>query len=140
MLAYIGRVVGKWKAVAHAGKSDFRCEFNFEWNASHRGVHGEAQIAMDTPKPMHSYSMIGWDANAKAAYYVDAHDPDTLYTGHVYLEGGKLQFRFGNYGKGENEFVATEWFVDNDHYRSEIRQAAHADGPPMISIELTREK
>lgn len=139
-IAYMGRIAGKWTAVAHAGKSAFKCRFEFEWNRDHRGIHGEADIAIDTPQPMHSYTVIGYDQNAKAAYYVDAHDSDTLYAGHVYLEGGKLVFRFGNYGKGEGQFVSTEWFVDDDHYVSEIRQAAKANGPPMIRVELTRLK
>ncbi len=139
-IAYMGKIVGKWSAVAHAGKEAFKCHFDFEWNDDHRGIHGDAQIAMDSPHPMHSISVIGYDQNAKAAYYVDAHDSDTIYTGHVYFENNKLVFRFGNYGKGEKEFVSTEWFTDDDHYVSEIRQAAHSDDPPMIKVEMTREK
>ena len=139
-IAYLGKIVGEWDAVAHAGKDAFKCHFKFEWNEDHRGVHSSAVIAMDSPHPMHSYSVMGYDPNAKAAYYVDAHDSDTLYTGHFYLENNKLIFRFGNYGKGEKEFVATEWFTDDDHYNSEIRQATHPDGPPMIQVELIRVK
>lgn len=139
-IAYMGKIVGNWDAVAHAGKGSFKCKFTFAWNEDHRGLHGNAVIALDSPKPMYSYSVIGYDQNAKAAYYVDAHDSDTIYTGHVYLENNKLMFRFGNYGKGEKQFVSTEWFTDDDHYVSEIRQAAHPDRPPMILVELTRVK
>jgi hypothetical protein len=137
-MAYFAKIVGKWDAVAHAGSSDFKCKFTFEWNADHRGIHSDATIGMDTAKPMHSLSMVGYDPNAKAVYYVEAHDSDTLYTGHVYLVDNKLLFKFGNYGEGENEFVSTEWFVEDNHYISEIRQAGHPDATPMVRVELTR--
>jgi hypothetical protein len=139
-IAYVGKLAGEWDAVAHVGKDSFKCHFKFEWNDDHRGIHSAAVIAMDSAHPMHSYSMMGYDPNAKAPYYVDAHDSDTLYTGHFGLEDNKLVFRFGNYGKGEKEFVSTEWFTDDDHYTSEIRQAAHPTDPPMVKVDLTRVK
>src|SRR5580658_9720664 len=89
-LAYMGKLVGDWDAVAHAGKEAFKCHFTFAWNPDHRGLHSESIIAMDSKQPMHSTSMFGYDPVVKAAYYVDAHDSDTLYTGHVYLENNKL--------------------------------------------------
>jgi hypothetical protein len=137
-IAYMGKLVGKWDGAATAGGESFKCKFTFAWNDDHRGIHSDSILGADQPNPTHSTSLFGYDANAKAAYYIDAHGSDQIFAGHVYLRNGKLEFEFNDFGKPGVAFVATEWFQADGRYISEVRQSAHRTAPPMVRLVLTR--
>jgi hypothetical protein len=81
--------------------------------------------------------MGGWDPIAKAVYYLDSHNSETLYFGQVGMDGSDFVFTFGPLGGPPAAFGSRGRFKDEDTYATVIRRA---DSEEIEAFTLKRRR
>lgn len=122
-----GLVGGRWEAGKNADGVPF-AEVQFDWSADRKLITGRGTIGKGTPRPLPTEVRLGWDPATRQVYYLDCHGAETVYFGHVRLEGETLVYEFKTLVGKPGEWTIRERFVDADTLRSEFQ--AWVDGKP----------
>lgn len=125
LLARLGTMVGgRWVSEFKDPAGMPVAELHFEWGAGRKTLHGRGIIAGAQVE-----SWIGWDPEAKKVYYLDSHGPETIYFGHMALEGEEVVSRFTTIVGRPGTFRTRAWFPDKDTYKAVI-ETVNPDGKP----------
>ena len=79
-------------------------------------IRSDGTVTMNGKIVLYLHANLGWDKATKSVFYVDVHDNDTVYTGHVALEKGVLVYKFGELHNPKAHYEIKMKFIDNDHY------------------------
>jgi hypothetical protein len=129
-------VGGKW--VAEGGPIPVEQEWT--WNRDKRGLNVVAIIGKGTPNLMQSKAFIGWDPLEKKAYYLDMHDSELTYYGHVTHSDGTIEFRFGQLGSGKVSFTERGKFIGKDEWRATMYQLKDGKESAIMSFVMKRQR
>lgn len=127
-------VGGVWRTEA---SSPTKVEFRYMKHPDGKGLMSQGVIGMGTGHPVHVHAMFGWDATAKKVYYLDTHNSDTVYYGHLELSGKDMVFTFGPAGGDMKKYSSMGRFVDDNTYQFVIKQA---DGNEVVGLTLKRQE
>ena len=128
---------GTWKGTVKSPDGDLIVEFTYKRHPDGKGVLGEGVIGKGKKDAMFVKSQFGWDPVAKAVYYFDTHNSETLYFGHVVLDQGDMVFTFSPIGMLPQVFSSRGRLVDNDTYQTLIE---NDKGEKLVGFTLKRSK
>ena len=128
-------VGGEWKA-----DGDMPITHRWEWNADKRGLNANNVIVMPGGKKMLSRVFIGWDPLAKKTYYLDMHDSEKTYHGHITEKDGVVEFRFGELGSGREDFIERGKFVGDDEWQAGLYQIRESKEVLIVSFKMRRSR
>jgi uncharacterized protein YndB with AHSA1/START domain len=132
MALFIG---GTWRGEVKGPDGPMKVEFAYKRHRDGKGIVGEGVIGKGSKNPLFVQSQFGWDPVAKAVYYFDTHDSETLYFGHISLDKDDLVFTFSPVGMLPRVFQSRARLVDKDTYQSVIRDSA---GKELVGLTLKR--
>ena len=95
-------------------------ELRFTLSPDGNVITGTGLVGDPTKPVLRIESIVGLDAVTDSVYYLDRHNTDTVYFGHVTLEGEKLKFDFTSLVGGKGHWIATEWLPTADTFRSSM--------------------
>jgi uncharacterized protein YndB with AHSA1/START domain len=127
---------GTWRGEL-PGPNKLKVEFTYKRHPDGKGVVGEGVIGKGSKQPLWVHSQFGWDPVAKAVYYFDTHDSETLYFGHVSVDKTDLVFTFSPVGMLPQVFQSRMRFIDHDTYEAVI---ADSSGKEIHGFTLKRER
>lgn len=128
-------VGGTWRGELKGPEGPLLIEFTYKRHPDGKGVIGEGVIGKGSKEPLWVHSQFGWDPVAKAVYYFDTHDSETLYFGHVNLEKEDMVFTFSPIGMLPQVFQSRGRLVDHDTYQAIIRDDK---GTELVGFTLKR--
>lgn len=109
------RLVGAWEG--RVGKeATVRFHFTLEQDGKLIVANGSV-IAKGLKKPIPMRSSLGWDPAMKQVYYLDQHDANIVYFGHVTESNGSLVFDFRGLCGDLGHYRSTVKITRN-HYES----------------------
>jgi hypothetical protein len=124
LMVRLGMMVGgRWLSEFKGPDGLPVAELRFEWGPGKKTLRGAGLIAGQKVE-----SWIGWDPEAKKVYYLDSHGPETIYFGHMALEGEEIVSRFTTIVGRPGTFKTRAWFPDPDTYKAVIESVN--DGKP----------
>src|SRR5206468_2878633 len=86
VLSRLGRMVGgHWVSEGKMPDGSPVADLRFEWGPDRKSIRGSGKIAGIAMESRHA-----WDSAQSAVYYLDSHGPETIYFGHVRLDGDEL--------------------------------------------------
>src|SRR5437763_14485915 len=86
VLTRLGRMIGgHWVSEGKMPDGSPVADLRFEWGADRKSIRGTGKIAGMPVETRHA-----WDSTEKAVYYLDSHGPETVYFGHVHLDGDEV--------------------------------------------------
>jgi hypothetical protein len=104
-------------------------------------LHGETTIAPKGQQASHALARFGWDPVAKKVYYLDAHDSETVYLGHVEPTADGLEARFKTVVGSPSEWSFTFKFNGPDQYVASLFPIKDGKkGNLMLSLTWNRKK
>lgn len=125
LMARLGAMIGgRWVSEFKDPSGMPIAELHFEWGPGRKTLHGRGFIAGAQVE-----SWIGWDPEAKKVYYLDSHGPETIYFGHMALEGEEVVSRFTTIVGRPGTFRTRAWWPDKDTYKAVI-ESVSSDGKP----------
>lgn len=134
-LEVIGRMVGgKWEGKAKGTDGKPFVEFRYTWGPDQKSVRGAGRIV-----DMQVESRFAWDPAEKKVYYLDSHGPNTIYFGHLDVQGEELVFNYKTLVGAPGTWMARAHWSDKDTYHGHIESVK--DGKPAgdgQDIELHR--
>lgn len=113
-------VGGRWETPSRDGKSLPFASTKWEWTADHQALAGNGVIGQGTEHPVHGEARLGWDPAAKQVYYLDSHGTQTVYFGHVHLEGDTMVYEFKTLVGPPSEWISREVFEDPNTLKAEM--------------------
>jgi uncharacterized protein YndB with AHSA1/START domain len=134
MAAMIG---GTWRGEVKSPEGPLKVEFTYKRHRDGKGIVGAGVIGKGSKHPLYVQSQFGWDPVAKAVYYFDTHDSETLYFGHISVDKEDMIVTFSPVGILPQVFQSRARFVNGDTYQSIIRDAA---GKEIVGLTLKRER
>lgn len=111
---------------------------HWTWNTDQRGLSVVTQINKGAPTAFEARAFLGWDAIAKKPYYLDMHNSETTYYGHVGLKDRVIEFKFGILGSGKTQWVERGKFTSADQWESTIFEIKEGKEVEVISFKLKR--
>jgi hypothetical protein len=120
------------------GEGKMPIQQEWTWNRDKRGLTINTTIGKGTPNERMARAFLGWDPVAKKPYYLDMHDSETTYHGHLYLTDGTVEFRFGQIGSGKIEWIERGKFVGQNEWRSTLLKVAEGKETVAHSFVLKR--
>lgn len=127
---------GTWRGEVKGPDGPLKVEFTYKRHPDGKGVVGEGVIGKGSKQPLWVHSQFGWDPVAKAVYYFDTHDSETVYFGHVSLEKDDMVFTFSPVGMLPQVYQSRGRLVDKDIYQAIIRGEK---GEELVGFTLKRE-
>ena len=112
----------------------------WDWNADKRGLHANNVIGLPDGKSMLSTVFLGWDPIAKKVYYLDMHDSETTYYGHITEKNGGVEFRFGVLGSGKEDWIERGKFVGEDEWQADLIQIKDSKEVVVASFKMKRQR
>lgn len=83
-------------------------------------VEGHGTVG-DPKKPvLRMHSRIGIDSATGKVFYLDMHNADTVYFGHVHTEGADMVFDFTALSGDTGHWIAKERLTSDDHFESSL--------------------
>jgi hypothetical protein len=79
-----------------------------------KAIHDVGTVSMNGNVVLNIDARYGWDETAKATYYLDVHNHDTVYFGHVVNAAGTFKLHFVNLCKPADEESSSFKFTDAD--------------------------
>jgi len=132
----LGRMVGgHWVSAQKMADGSPLADLRFEWGPDHTSLRGAGKIAGMTVESRHA-----WDPAAKAVYYLDSHGPETVYFGHVRLEGEEIVTDFRGIVGDLTSYRSRAHFSDPETYRGSIAALKDGKEVPMHEVILRRER
>ncbi len=126
---------GTWRGQVKGPDGPLVVEFSYRRHPDGKGVLGEGVIGKGSKSPLWVHSQFGWDPVAKAVYYFDTHDSETLYFGHISLENDDMVFTFSPIGMIPRIYQSRGRLVDHDTYQAIIKDA---NGNQLVGFTLKR--
>lgn len=109
----LGKLVGgSWEG--SAGPAVVRQHFTYAVDG--KMIRGEGTVTVKGKVVLRTQANFGWDPVLKSVTYVDFHDHDTVYMGHVVLEKGWMVYDFREFADSSKKFLAKSHFLDGSHY------------------------
>ena len=121
-------VGGKWVTERKSPSGVPFAETSWTWAPDGKSLIASGIIGQGTAKPVHGTARIGWDPVAKKVYYLDNHGSETVYFGHVRLEGEELVFEFKTIVGTPGDWMIRESYPDRDTMKSRFQRVV--DGKP----------
>lgn len=111
-----------------------------EWTWQHdkRGLIIRTTIGGGTSNERIFNAYLGYDPITKKASYLDIHDSETTYSGHITLEDGFVVFRFGRIGSGKVEWVERGKFTNINLWESALYSVKEGKESLAHSFKLSR--
>jgi len=128
-------VGGTW--VGNLGKMTVK--FKFSLLEDGKMLEGKGTVFQGSKPVVNMDSKMGWDKDAKQTYYLDCHGHDTVYNGHVTLQGDRLVTDFVGLIGDKGHWISYATFPDKDKYEFEMFQ--DKDGkmvPNHIGVKFHR--
>lgn len=123
-------VGGRWTTTV--GKM----EVSATWKLSPDGtILGETVLAPGTKDELHMNARFGWDPGTKQPYYLDCHGLDTIYFGHVSLDGDDTILTFkGMVGQGPDNgtYKFRIHWTGADSYHATLSYLAKGKDPMVV--------
>ncbi len=108
------------------------------WNPDKRGLSVVTQINKGAPNAIEARAFLGWDAVMKKPYYLDMHNSETTYYGHVGLKDGIVEFRFGLLGSEKVQWVERGKFIGPDQWESTLHEIKDGKETTLFTMILKR--
>jgi hypothetical protein len=109
-------VGGHW---VNTGSQGVKVVNRFRFEVGGKLIRSDGTVTMNGKTVLYMHANLGWDKSTKSVSYVDLHDNDTVYTGHVTLDSGVLIFNFGELHNPKAHYTIKMKFIDNDHYEGQ---------------------
>ncbi len=106
-------VGGRWEAKVDA---DTLISHRFEFDVDRRMIRGRGTVTSKGKVVLRIQANFGWDTVSKKVSYVDFHDENTVYVGHVALEDGWIVYNFSELSDSTKKHLMKAKFVDDNHY------------------------
>jgi len=106
-------VGGNWTSHPDA---DTLIRQHFEFGVEGKVIRGTGSVEVKGKTVMYIHSNLGWDPIAKKVTYVDFHNHDTIYMGHIVLKNGWLEYDFNEFADPKKHYEAKSRIVDANHY------------------------
>jgi len=92
--------------------------------------------------PVHLMARFGWDDATKQVYYLDAHGIDTVYFGHVIVDGKDVVMKFkGIVGDPGNNYIFRISFLNDDTFHATLSLAdGDKEGKTVETFDWSRTK
>jgi hypothetical protein len=111
----LGKLVGgDW--TSHPDANTF-VKQHFEYGVEGKVIRGTGSVSVGGKTVMYIHSNLGWDPVAKKVTYVDFHNHDTIYMGHITLNNGTLDYDFNEFANPKKHYEAKCKFIDKNHYQ-----------------------
>lgn len=108
-------VGGRWESVSAPG---VKVVNRFRFEVSGTAIRSQGIVTVSGKDVLHMHANFGWDSSTKSVYYIDFHNNDTVFSGHVTLMNGSLVLDFGELFEPKHHYKVSFTFLDNDHYNS----------------------
>jgi len=95
---------------------------HFEFGVDGKVIRGTGSVQVHGKTVLYIHSNLGWDPVAKKVTYVDFHNHDTIYMGHVTLKDGWLEYDFNEFADPKKHYDAKSRVVDANHYEFMVGQ------------------
>jgi len=89
----------------------------FEFAVEGKVIRGTGAVTVQGKTVLFLHSNLGWDPVAKQVSYVDFHNHDTIFLGHITMDGSSLKYDFKEFADPKKHYEAKCSFVDANHYR-----------------------
>jgi len=106
-------VGGDWEGSVGEGAAVHN---HFEFAVDGKMVKGNGTVTAGGHVVLRTQPNMGWDPVAKKVSYVDFHNHDTVYAGHVSMQDGWMVYDFTELAQPRNHFTARSRLIDADHY------------------------
>lgn len=106
-------VGGHWE---RSGSSGLKVVNRFRFEVGGKLIRSDGTVTVNGKTVLYMHANLGWDKATKSVFYVDFHNNDTVYSGHVTLDKGTLIYDFGELHDPKAHYVIKMKFLDNDHY------------------------
>lgn len=126
---------GVWRGEIKTPTAPLKVEFVYKRHIDGEGLLGEGVVGKGSAKPMYIHSQFGWDPIGKQVYYLDSHDSNTVYWGHVAVQKEDVTFTFGPAGGDSKAFSSVARFLDKDTMQSIIK---NSKGEEQVGFTLKR--
>lgn len=104
---------------------------HFEFDVDGRMIRGHGFVTSGSRTVLFMQPNLGWDPVARQVSYVDFHNHDTVFLGHVTLKDGWFNYDFHEFADPSKHYSAKSRIVDKSHYEFIL-------GPEVISMERTK--
>ncbi|MEZ0327218.1 MAG: SRPBCC domain-containing protein [Fimbriimonas sp.] len=128
---------GVWRGEVKGPDGPMIVEFKYTRHRDGVGVVGSGVIGKGSKNALYVSSQFGWDPVAKAVYYLDSHDSETVYFGHITLDGNQMVFTFSPVGMIPQIFSSRSRLLDENTYQGIIRGDK---GEELVGLTLKRER
>jgi len=109
-------VGGHWE---NAAGSPFKVVNRFRFEVGGTLIRSDGKVTQNGKAVLYMHANLGWDKATKSVFYVDLHNNDTVYTGHVALVEGTLVYDFGELHNPKAHYSIKMKFIDDDHYEGQ---------------------
>ena len=110
--------------VWHTKVGDAEVESHWTYGPDGTSLLADTIVDPHGKNPVHLMARFGWDAAAKQIYYLDAHGIDTIYFGHVSMDGKDVVMKFnGLVGDTGNNYVFRISFANDDAFQATLSTA-----------------
>jgi hypothetical protein len=117
---------GRWVSPATNADGKPFAAVRWDWADDGRTLVGKGQIGA-----VKAEAWLGWDEAAKKVYYLDMHGKQTVYFGHVRLEGDELVYEFKSIVGKPATWLMRETYPDSKTCRAQVWQVV--DGKPSAN-------
>ncbi len=117
-------VGGHWQ---NATGQNYLIDNHFRFEADGKLIQSSGSVAAGRKTVLYMHASMGWDRVKKSIFYLDIHDNDTVYAGHIKLEKDALVFNFGELFDPKPHYTIRMRFLDDDHY-----EASEGFGPNLL--------
>jgi hypothetical protein len=90
---------------------------HFEFGVEGKVIRGTGDVKVGGKTVLYIHSNMGWDPVSKSVTYVDFHNHDTIYMGHITAGSDGLKYDFNEFADPKKHYAATCKFTDKDHYQ-----------------------
>jgi len=88
----------------------------FEFAVDGKMIKGNGYVLAGGKTVLRTQPNLGWDPVARQVSYVDFHNHDTVYVGHVTLKDGWMLYDFSQLSDPKRHFTGKSRFTDPNHY------------------------
>ncbi len=79
-------------------------------------IRGAGSVTVGGKTVLYVQPNMGWDPVLKRVTYIDFHNHDTVYMGHIELKGGWMEYDFNEFANPKKHYAAKSRFTGPDTY------------------------